>query len=75
MKVEKEDARSERERLRRQLELDKIERRENGGKLNGKLSVNGYSPATIEKNYDGWQKVSERGSDPTATAAKKAFRA
>ena len=71
MKVEKEDARSERERLRRQLELDKIERRENGGKLNGKLSVNGYSPATIEKNYDGWQKVSERGSDPTATAAKK----
>ena len=35
----------ERERLRRELAKDKAERRARGGKLSGKLSIEGYNPA------------------------------
>ncbi|CAM9811809.1 unnamed protein product [Chrysoparadoxa australica] len=44
-KKEKEEQRKERERLRAEIAKDKAERQARGGKLAGKLSVDGYNPS------------------------------
>ncbi|KAJ1451768.1 hypothetical protein M885DRAFT_342078 [Pelagophyceae sp. CCMP2097] len=52
-KREKNTALRERERLRAEIAKDKAERRARGGKLVGKLSVEGYAPS-IDQNQDRW---------------------
>ena len=49
-KKEKQAAKMERERLRREIAKDKAERLARGGKLAGKLSVDGYAPAGQDVN-------------------------
>merc|ERR1712232_523236 len=44
-KREKEEAKRERERLRAEIAKDKAERKARGGRLAGKLSVEGYAPS------------------------------
>jgi len=53
-KREKRDAELERERLRRQIEEDKMERKAKGGYLNSRLGAEGYAPDALLKNTDGW---------------------
>ena len=47
-KEEKIASRNERERIKQQLEQDKAERKMRGGKLAGKLGVDGYNPDCLQ---------------------------
>eukprot|EP00611_Tribonema_gayanum_P023790 TRINITY_DN5084_c0_g1_i1.p1 TRINITY_DN5084_c0_g1~~TRINITY_DN5084_c0_g1_i1.p1 ORF type:complete len:213 (+),score=122.69 TRINITY_DN5084_c0_g1_i1:718-1356(+) len=60
-KKEKLDAQRERERLRAEIAKDKAERKARGGKLAGKLGVEGYQPVGLQQMDD--------GSAPSAAAA------
>jgi len=62
-KKEKRAAQTERERLRRQIEEDKRERKAKNGYLNSRLGVDGFSPDALMKDTDGW--VNPAGRTPT----------
>lgn len=59
---EKNAQRQERERIRAELAKDKAERAANGGKLQGRLGVEGYNPSAIQYDKD------EGGEAAAATA-------
>lgn len=52
-KKEKLDAERERQRLREEIAKDKAERKARGGKLAGKLSIEGYQPVGLQQERDG----------------------
>lgn len=68
-KREKNAQRQERERIRAELAKDKAERMANGGKLQGRLGVDGYNPSAIQYDKDKEENGGE--SSTTTTTPKK----
>eukprot|EP00519_Triparma_laevis_P006303 CAMPEP_0182500162 /NCGR_PEP_ID=MMETSP1321-20130603/8535_1 /TAXON_ID=91990 /ORGANISM="Bolidomonas sp., Strain RCC1657" /LENGTH=420 /DNA_ID=CAMNT_0024704505 /DNA_START=218 /DNA_END=1477 /DNA_ORIENTATION=- len=67
-KKEKKESLLERERLRHQISLDKIERKQKKGYLNSRLGPEGYAPSALLKNTDGW--TSSPSSSPSETPSR-----